>query len=82
METERLLEQQQYRPGIPRYPFYNAKELMSICEEQQLSIAQVALMNECAWTPQGSSRSLVNGLVCGFGFLLPFISVALLCLRL
>lgn len=40
-----------WKPKEPKYPFHSATQLMEICEREKLSIADVALANEEAWTP-------------------------------
>jgi L-serine dehydratase len=44
--------QPDWQPRTPRFPFHSATELMEICAREKLSIAEVALANETAWTPE------------------------------
>ncbi len=41
-----------WQPRTPRFPFHSATQLMEICEREKMSIAEVALANETAWTAE------------------------------
>lgn len=59
LETDNALaipHQPDWQPTSPRYPFHSATELMSICKETGMSIAQLALANEVAWTREEDIR--------------------------
>lgn len=54
-ESEEIPGQQE-KPQPP-YPFYSAKELMQLCEQHQLSIAELMLANELTWRSRAEIKA-------------------------
>jgi L-serine dehydratase len=55
--TDAEFDQTEMQKIMPPYPFKNAKELIELCEQHELSIAEIMIYNELTWRTRDQIES-------------------------
>ena len=56
IKTEGNFDEESLPRPAPPYPFANARELLQLCDEHHMTIAQLAMENEKQWQPEEKVR--------------------------